>query len=27
VLPRDRTAYIVRCLAEDGPTQTSAVAH
>jgi hypothetical protein len=27
VLPRDRTAYIVRCLAEDGPTKTSAVAH
>ena len=27
VLPRDRTAHITRCLAEDGPTQTSAVAH
>ena len=27
VLPRDRTAHIARCLAEDGQTQTSAVAH
>jgi hypothetical protein len=27
VLPRDRIAHITRCLAEDGPTKTSAVAH
>ena len=27
VLPRDRTAHITQCLAEDGPTKTSAVAH
>ena len=27
VLPRDRTANITRCLAEDGQTKTSAVAH
>jgi hypothetical protein len=27
VLPRDRTAHIMRCLAEGGPTKTSAVAH
>ena len=27
VLPRDRTAHITRCLAEDGPTKTSAIAH
>ena len=27
VLPRDRTAHITRCLAEDGQTKTSAVAH
>ena len=27
VLPRDRTAHITRCLAEDAQTQTSAVAH
>jgi hypothetical protein len=27
VLPRDRTAHITRCLAEDSPTKTSAVAH
>jgi hypothetical protein len=25
VLPRDRIAHITRCLAEDDPTQTSAV--
>jgi hypothetical protein len=27
VLPRDRTAHITRCLAEDGQTKTSAVTH
>jgi hypothetical protein len=27
VLPRDRIAHITRCLAEDGQSQTSAVAH
>jgi|SRR6476620_6819927 hypothetical protein len=27
VLPRDRIAYITRCLAEEGQAQTSAVAH
>lgn len=27
VLPRDRIAHITRCLAEDGPTKTSAAAH
>ena len=27
VLPRDRTAHITRCLAEDAQTKTSAVAH
>jgi hypothetical protein len=27
VLPRDRTAYITQCLAEDGATKTSAAAH
>jgi hypothetical protein len=27
VLPRDRTAHITQCLAEDGPTKTSAAAH
>jgi hypothetical protein len=27
VLPRDRIAHITRCLAEEGQTQTSAVAH
>jgi hypothetical protein len=27
VLPRDRTAHITRCLADDSQTQTSAVAH
>ena len=27
VLPRDRTSYITQCLAEDGPTKTSAAAH
>jgi hypothetical protein len=27
VLPRDRIVHITRCLAEDGPTQTSAAAH
>jgi len=26
VLPRDRIAHISRCLAEDGPSQTSAAA-
>jgi hypothetical protein len=27
VLPRDRTDHIMRCLAEDGQTQTSAATH
>jgi hypothetical protein len=27
VLPRDRTAHITRCLAEDSKTQTSTVVH
>ena len=27
VLPRDRTAHIVQCLAEDNQTQTSAATH
>jgi hypothetical protein len=27
VLPRDRIAHITQCLAEDGQTQTSTVAH
>lgn len=24
VIPRDRTAYLIKCLAEDGPTPTAA---
>jgi hypothetical protein len=27
VMPRDRTAHIVKCLAEDTPNQTTAAAH